>query len=603
MTALPVTLEPWALWLNLFPPELANAVGELLLRLHPLVGKLNTATLERGAEPAGVGNIVQRGQYERLLMTEWLYADAEPDEFVRRAGSGELLFIGPEPATNQVSRRSIALFDTGISQLGEPRLAHLALFILLARRAHEAGAQFLWGSWQQPGSLVEDVGLEGLRRFIRSRTLLAAPNDATQQWETSLGNDIEDCWLIGVNGDSPKQSRERIAIRRALIGNHLNVSLQQRRDYRTVQLELPDPQTGVRLLRKPFVPIAPQGVIHHQNNRASRAQAPRFSSGGSHICVPQLNGGAIVYQVPKTASQKPGKFRLLRAPTQGSILAAGVFKPQLSYITTSGGTLSFHGFPGPLFSRKNLVCERPPMEEFSAPPGMARWLRTFYLIWRQNAKQQEYVIVLDTKHRLVCWQATQSTSSSGGPKISFRHILDNVIGHHQLNDTLFIACADNDGVQLYSWRSQNASPTKIHRIDQQGDLLLYGALKGIQGGHIGSLIAIRKDSKQWWVGSYHRGAMMEIDDGASVLGVAFSQKHDDAGLVVMHPGRRRVEFRVGRLRYEVLTSLEPIQQVCMEAVSRRVAWITDRSCSVIVQGIDDPQPLLQITSSGGGDDA
>lgn len=602
MTALPVALEPWALWLNLFPPELATAVGELLLRLHPLVGKMSNASLERGTEPAGIGNIVQRGQYERLLMTEWLYADVEPDEFVRRAGSGELLFIGPEPAIHQVSRRSVALFDAGLSQLGEPRLAQLALFILLARRAHEAGAQFTWGIWDRPSVLYEEVGLEGLRRFLKSRTLQAAPSDAAKQWESSLGSDVEDCWLIGVTGDAPKQSRERVAIRRALIGNHLNVGLQQRRDYRALQLELPDPKTGVRLLRNPFTPIAPQGIIHHPNSRASRTQAPRFSSGGNFVCVPLLNGGTIVYHVPKTPRVKPGKFRILPAPKQASILAAGVFKPNLSYITTSGSTLDFQGFPGPLFSRRKILCERPSIEEFSAPPGMARWLKTFYLRSWQKTNQDELVIVIDTKQRLVCWHATPPKSNSGMPTITFRHILDDVIGVHQLNDMLLIACADTNGVQLYNWRSQNPSPIKVVRIEQLGDLFHYGALKGVQGGHIGSLIALRTSATQWWIGSYHKGEMMEVDDGATVLGVAFSQKHQDPGLVVLHPGRRRIEFRVGKFRYELLTSAEPIQQISMEAVSARVAWITERTCTVIVQGIDDQQPLLQISSDGGADE-
>ena len=109
MTALPTALEPWTSWLTLFPPDLAPAVGALLLRLHPLIGKLSTATLKRGSEPEGIGNIVRRGNYERLLMTEWLVADAEPDEFLRRAGSGELLFNGPEPAVHQRSLHSVAL--------------------------------------------------------------------------------------------------------------------------------------------------------------------------------------------------------------------------------------------------------------------------------------------------------------------------------------------------------------------------------------------------------------------------------------------------------------------------------------------------------------
>lgn len=595
MTSLPATLEPWAPWLTLFPPDLAPAVGALLLRLHPLVGKLSTATLERGADPAGIGNIVRRGHYEHLLMTQWVYADAEPDEFLRRAASGELLFNGPEPAVHQRSLRSVALFDAGPSQLGEPRLAHLALFILLSRRAQQAGAQFSWGIWQRPGILFENTGKEGLRKLIQSRTLHAAPANASGQWQTSLGGDLADCWLIGVTDAAPRQARERVAIRRALCGSHLNVSLRQRHDYRTVQLELPDAPTGVRLLRKPFAPSAPAGVIHHHGHQPSRAQAPHFASGGNLVCVPQLHGGAIVYHVPQSASVKPGKPRIIAAPKHGAILAAGVFKPALSCITSAGGTLGFHNFPGPLFSSKPIICDRPPLDKFHAPPGMGRWLQVFYLLAHHNVNRYEHVVVLDTKRRLVCWQATPAASHKEASTVSFHPMLDNVIGADQLGDSLYIGCADGDGVQLYHWHRQNATPYKMQWIAQQGSRLLHGALKGQHAGHRGNLLAIKTGANRWWVGSHDKGESMDIDDGAIVLGVAISQQNPNPGLVVLHPGRRRIELRTGALRCALATSPEPIQQASMDPASARIAWITAKSSTLIVRNIDDELPLLQIS--------
>lgn len=603
MTALPAPLEPWALWLNLFPPDLAPAVGALLLRLDPLFGKLSTATLERGAEPAGIGNIVRRGHYERLLMTEWVYADAEPIEFLRRAGSGELLFNGPEPAVHQRSLRSVALFDAGLAQLGEPRLAQLALFILLARRAQQAGAQFSWGIWHRPGVIHDETGLDGMRRLLKSRTLHAAPADAGQQWGAMLGSDLADCWLIGVAGEAPRQSRERIAIRRALSGNHLNVSLQQRHDYRSVQLELPDAPIAVRLLRKPFSPVVRPGVIHQASGRPSRAQAPRFSSDGSLLCVAQLGGGAIVYHLPQSARSKPGKSRVVPAPQHGTILAAGAFNSAMACITSAGGTLGFHHFPGPLFAGLAVFCDRPPQEQFHVPPGMGRWLQVFYLLAQHNVNRYEHVVVLDTKGRLVCWRAVPPAGHQQVPTTSFHPMLDKVIGVDQLGDSLYIGCADGDGVQLYHWHRQNASPFKMKRIAQQGSVLLHGALKGEHAGHGGNLLAIKTGPCHWWVGSHEQGKTMEIDDGATVLGVAISQKHPHPGLVVLHPGRRRIELRIGTLRYELAASPEEIQQVSMNPASARLAWITAKSCTLIVRHIDDEQPLLQISCDRDTDEA
>ncbi len=177
-----------------------------------------------------------------------------------------------------------------------------------------------------------------------------------------------------------------------------------------------------------------------------------------------------------------------------------------------------------------------------------------------------------------------------------------MIGVFQLNDALFIGCADGDGVQFYNWQSQNSSPNKMMRIEQKGSLLLYGVLKGTPAGHGGSLLAIKTGATQWWVGSYNKGESMEIDDGATVLGVAISQKHLKPGLVVLHPGRRRIELRVGQLRSELAVSPEPIQQASMDPGSARISWITAKTSTVVVRNIDEEQPLLQISCDRGGDD-
>lgn len=603
MTRLPPELTPWAAWLSLFPPDLAPALGQLVLGLQPLVGKLTTATPERGAEPANIGDIVRRGNYERLLMTEWVYADAEPNEFLRRAGSGELLFHGPEPAARQRPLRSMVVFDAGPTQLGEPRLAHLALFILLARRAEQARAQFSWGVWQQPGVLHEDAGRDGLLRLIKSRTLRAAPADAGQQWETAMAAAPTDCWLVGTaSAERLAQASNRVAIRRALVGDHLHVDLHQRRDHRALRLALPDTSTVVRLLRKPFAPAAPLGVIHHRDSRASRAQAPRFSSGGNWLAVPQLGGGAMVYPVPGSALSKPGKHRVQTAPAQGTIIAAGVFKRNLAHLAAAGDKLRFVGFPGPLFSHQRTVCERPAHADFLAPPGMAQWLPAFYLLSRDPARPRERVAVLDKKQRLVCWQATATSKNKTRPDIVFTHLAEQVIGTHQGSDAIDFACSEGDGVQLYSLRSNQASPIKQMYIAEKGRRLLYGELQGWHPTHGGMLLAIERSATGWSVGSNNKREMMEIDDGATVLGVAIGKQNPNPGLIVLHPGRRRIELRVHQARYELATSPEEIQQASMDARSGRVAWITAKTATVVIKALGDDLPLLQISNDGGPDE-
>ncbi len=588
---LPAALEPWAPWLALLPPDLAETLGDMLLRLHPLVGRLNPATLRSGSEPAGVGNIVRRGHYERLLITEWAYADAEPDEFLRRAGSGELLFTGPEPAMHQRSLESIALFDAGLSQLGEPRLAQVALFILLARRAQQAGARFRWGVWQQPGTLHEVSDASGLKKLIKARTL-AAPSDAADQWQTALPPVLQDCWLVGAASLTlPQRTCMRTLIRPALLARQLDITLHQRDTRQELKLDLPDANDCVRLLRLLVASPVPAGVVRQVSHKPSRAQPPRFGMNGQRLAVAQLNGGAMTYHVPSSSGTQPGKSRSEAAPGKGMILAAGLLTPKLSYIRAVDHQLFFHNLPGPLFAGRTLSAPRPEMEQFRAPPGMSRWLPLFFM----QQRGQNRVLVLDTKKQLVCWQI-----SSAQPELAFHPVASNVIGIIDFGKTVQFACLEGEGIQLYQWQIWQERPQKFTYVGHQGTHLWFGGKH--HSDHSGRMmLAIQRSDTDWWVAYGGDGSVVQIDDGATVLGVAISVRNPNPGLVVLHPGRQRLELRVRGARYELATSTEAIQQASFDAASRRMAWITARTSTVIVRGIDDDQVLLQISAQGDQD--
>ena len=145
----PPLLRPWQSWLV----QLMPATSEFLARsgqlLRPLInGASPFSTLER-SQAIGVGGLSRRGDFSRLSMSDWLWAEIEPQEFLRRAAMHELLFLAPEPEPVPHKPEIVLLFDTGPLQLGAPRLAHLALWIALARRAELLGATLLWGSAQR----------------------------------------------------------------------------------------------------------------------------------------------------------------------------------------------------------------------------------------------------------------------------------------------------------------------------------------------------------------------------------------------------------------------------------------------------------------------
>lgn len=95
-------------------------MGGLLSRVHPLLGPIREQDTAGQPEFEGLGDLRRRGNYEHLLATEWLLADELPDEFLRRAASGEHLFLAPARQAHRANRLTIALFDAGPRQLGAP---------------------------------------------------------------------------------------------------------------------------------------------------------------------------------------------------------------------------------------------------------------------------------------------------------------------------------------------------------------------------------------------------------------------------------------------------------------------------------------------------
>ena len=68
-------------------------LGPWLQRLSLAMGPLRAERHLGSGNPDGVGGLSRRGTYERLLVSEWLFADELPDEFARRAAMQEHLFL------------------------------------------------------------------------------------------------------------------------------------------------------------------------------------------------------------------------------------------------------------------------------------------------------------------------------------------------------------------------------------------------------------------------------------------------------------------------------------------------------------------------------
>lgn len=269
MIRLPRPLQPWAPYLELFPPDLIETLGPLVQRLSALIGRPDATMVHAGEEPDGFDGIDRRGDYERLLMSEWLLAEEAPDEFLRRAASSEHTFLHVarhEPA----SRRGMAaILDAGPDQIGYPRIAHLALLVVLARRAELAGGTLLWCVAQRPEQ-PPHVGLDrtNILALLAGRTSRQAePEQLATRWRELNGMKIDERWIIGGRrlAALPESGRASAIVVedvyepgiRALDVRLLGPSVHGRRiEHSPARLDLPLDAVATRLLRDPFAPPA-----------------------------------------------------------------------------------------------------------------------------------------------------------------------------------------------------------------------------------------------------------------------------------------------------------------------------------------------------------
>ena len=199
---LPPSLSPWAALLQIFPHDLALAIAPLVQRLDAALGPQHNAHRSSG-EPDGFDGLARRGSPEGLLLSEWLLAEEMPDEFLRRAASGEQAFLQTARREPAVPRVCVALFDAGPNQIGAPRLAQIAALVVLARRAMDASTPFFWGVLQHSaGALQEEITAHNVELFLAARSPHEADENMMRDWKSFLlsqGETRENAavWIVG----------------------------------------------------------------------------------------------------------------------------------------------------------------------------------------------------------------------------------------------------------------------------------------------------------------------------------------------------------------------------------------------------------------------
>jgi hypothetical protein len=361
---LPRALAAWAPQLELFPEEIALALGAAVAKLAQLVGAFSAGRAPEG-EPDGYDGITQRGPYERLLPTQWLLLDELPDEFLRRVVAGEHAFLRRAHAGPAAQRRCFAAFDAGVAQLGAPRIGQLALLLVLAQRAQLSGATFEWGVLQDPARTVH-----GALSAAAVRTLLAArsPDDATAadvaDWLAAQhGPHTSELWLVGsprlaALAAAPLAEARPLARRTAFLSlaDVLEVSSPQRLAVRAelpwraraseLSLELPDERLTARIMRDPFAPAAGRvtGPGSGQNLAQSihSASALVFSPDGRRLYVRARDGGLVSLTVQGSLNAPLVRPSVFHPPAGQTIFAVSRYEKRTVALAEDGPTIVAH---------------------------------------------------------------------------------------------------------------------------------------------------------------------------------------------------------------------------------------------------------------------
>jgi hypothetical protein len=433
---LPPALTPWGPLLRIFPPEIALALGPLLQRLAAAVGPLRAPLHSGDGEVDGFDGLARRGSYERLLVSEWLLAEEAPEEFLRRAATGEHTFLRlarPEPMG---SRRSVALFDAGPGQLGSPRIGQLAALIVLARRAEAADARFGWGVLQRPEApLRTEVTAASVMHLIHSRTPWEAGEAHRDAWSEALKGwpDLDDLWIVGSPGPGLPAVRRvsRLEIRDVLEpgARRLTVAVRQGEGPGAeVALDLPADPDCVRLLRDPFaVATAPPAGL-------SAAMRPDsnlvFSVKGNRLLMRARAGGLLVLPVPNSArASRPHPEVRFPGVASNLIVAAGAERTRVSaVIYGTAGLVVATGTGQREDSDGQLYVTDKDAPRFKIHPGVP--LRPVF-------RQQDRIFTLDTPGNLF---------RLSGPRPYRAWLLhERVLAARQTGQEILVAALDAQG--------------------------------------------------------------------------------------------------------------------------------------------------------------
>ena len=327
---LPPSLAHWSGHLRIFSPEVSLALDPIVQRVSMLIGSPQPLLNQITGEPDGFDGLNRRGTYERLLLSEWMLADELEDEFMRRAVMGEHLFLNRAHSSPVGTRASLALFDAGPSQLGSPRLAHIAALIVLANRADSAGSSFSWGVLQQPETPVyREVNVSNIESLLAARSHSEVSDEQITAWEKQLSSwsGFDDVWLIGgkrLSGIQTAKRSSRLYVEDVLDPDKRELKLSSSSasgQLCQVVFELPNNETSTRILRDPFSAAVPE--IQKAPGSTYTGSALLFDMTGTKLFTRTAKWGVTAFDIPNSPRAGFGPPKPYHTRAWRSVCAVG----------------------------------------------------------------------------------------------------------------------------------------------------------------------------------------------------------------------------------------------------------------------------------------
>lgn len=599
MAQLPNELAPWSDLLGLFPDNLGHALGGLVRRLSVLFDRMAVVEQAGDFEPEGYSGLHNRGSFERLLPSEWLLAQEIPDEFERRAIMGEQLFFKIRRSTPGGSLRSHVLFDCGPDQLGSPRLTHLALIILLDRRARAAGAELLWGFVQQPDQdWLHEVNEQSVLRMLSSHTCVAPNRDHYAAWEPRLEPAFEansDVWLIGgkpMETWLPEAGHVSVVDPLDPQRRALEVSIVARGRRTSIVLDLPAEDDSVRLIRSPFTlrsTSTPEGA-----RLADRPEDILFFKNGQKLAVLTDPSNALIYSVPSSSGGDVGGIRRFAAPGRRIVAVMSRSRSRrIEWICVDETGIYFHpSNDGSRCFEMKLSAparsEDPTGDRFDEALTGIRLLGAdgreriliddFGCSIRFDAEPPGVGLTLDTpESRCVAW-------THDGSRLYVRREGDKLVFLHDATGVSYVK-------QYYMTRGEGR--LEVDAPAGGGRIMIGNAHSSGR-----ALVAIEDNAEKWRILDCGDGCETEIPvpAGADVVGVCWmslGQVSLHASLIFIDEKRNSMRAISEDRTHVLIDETQTITRAVMDPASGRVAYMRE-SGELVVYAPDRHQKILRI---------